>query len=285
MRRVPEGAVKLDIVCTHYDDRARRVALAVQEATGIEHVLLFGSRARGDYGANSDIDLLVVHPEDSTVAATCQQVAQQAVKSHYDDLVSTDVVLISPALFASVQFGLNHIAAKAVRDGVMPMGHSYCPPPGSRPPQEPHRLESMERALHARRKFSALQRFMREGELEFYVSQVEYEVDFGEAAQGALEHALKALVASHRKEYARIHDLVKLEVHAKQEVPEFLGLKSPLEILSACAGGEMYGTPDFEQDIEEIFALVQADVEYLFSLIQELGGFDPGTVQKSDYKF
>ena len=275
----------LDLVCTRYDDRARRVALAVQEATGIEPVLLFGSRARGDYSAHSDIDLLVVHSENSTVAATCQQAAQQAVQDHYDDFISTEVVLVSPALFASMQFGLNHIAAQAVKDGVTPMGHSYRPPPGSLPPQDPHRLESMERALHARRKFSALQRFMREGEREFYVSQVEYDVDFGEAAQGALEHALKALVASRRKEHARIHDLVKLEAQAKQAAPEFLGLKSPLEILSTFAGGEIYGTPDFEQDIEELFALVQTDVESLFSLIQKLDGFDSWTVQKSDYKF
>ncbi len=47
-----------ETVKTPYDNRARQVALAVQQAAGIEQVLLFGYRARGDYGATSDIDLI-----------------------------------------------------------------------------------------------------------------------------------------------------------------------------------------------------------------------------------
>ena len=59
---------------------------------------------------------------------------------------------------------------------------------------------------------------MREGEMDDYVSPEEFDVDFGEAAQGALEHALKSLIASQRQEYARLHDLVQLENHAEQVV-------------------------------------------------------------------
>ncbi len=273
-----------NIVGKAYDDRARQVALAVQKATGIEQVLLFGSRARGDYHADSDIDLLVVHPGDQKMVATCRQVASQAVQAVYDDFVTTDVVLISPTLFRSMQFGLNHIAAKAVKDGVTPMGMPYNPPPGALPPQDPHRLESMERALHARRKFTLLQKLMREGEQDDYVSPEEFEVDCGEAAQGALEHALKALIASQRQEYARSHDLVRLETRAQRVVPEFQALASPAKALSAFAGGEIYGTPDLEQDIVELFVLVQKDFTSIFSLIRDKGGFDPWTIRKSDYQ-
>ncbi len=150
----------LDTVCTPYDDRTRLVALSVPQATGINCILLFGSRAQGDYGPASDIDSLVVHPEDRAVA----------------DLF---------------------------------------------------KLESMERALHARGEFRTLQRLVQKGEMERYDSRIEFNLAFGRAAQGALEHALKALIASTRAEYARIHDLVALQTLAMESMPEFQGLKSP----------------------------------------------------------
>ncbi len=128
----------------------------------------------------------------------------RTVQNLYNNTISPDVVMISPALFASVQFGLNHIAAKAVKDGVTPMGCAYHPSPGERPPSDPFKLESMERALHARGEFRTLQRLVRKGEVECYDSRVEFNLAFGRAAQGALEHALKALIACTRAEYARI---------------------------------------------------------------------------------
>ena len=81
--------------------------------------------------------------------------------------------MISPALFASVQFGRNHIAAKAVKEGVTPLGNSFCPSTTEGPPRDPFKLEAMERAFHARGEFRTLQRLMRKGETEFYDSRAE----------------------------------------------------------------------------------------------------------------
>ncbi len=150
---------------TPCDDRARRVALAVQQATGIDRILLFGSRARGDYHAESDIDLLVVHPEDRALADLCAQTAQTAVQKLYPDNIRTDVILISPALFATAQFGLNHVATQAVKDGVTPMGEPYRPQSGEQqqPPCHRFRIEAMERAFHASGHFANLQRYIRGG--------------------------------------------------------------------------------------------------------------------------
>ena len=50
----PEGGVQ------EYDLRALAVAKALYEETLPETVILFGSRARGDYRVDSDIDLPVV---------------------------------------------------------------------------------------------------------------------------------------------------------------------------------------------------------------------------------
>ncbi len=267
------------------DPRALRVAQAVQQSTGIAQVLLFGSRARGDYHADSDIDLLLVHPEDHTVRETCHQSATQAVRKWYREPVSTDVVLVSPDLFASVQFGLNHIAAQAAKDGVTPMGHPYHPPRGEPPPQDPLRLEAMERAFHAGWKFETLQGLMREGAQDRYSSAERFEMAFGEAAQGTLELALKALLAVRGETYGRHHQLERWVQHARQALPEFQGLQSPLETLSAFAGGHIYGSPDLDQDVEELFVQVQADLRRIFDLVQQHANFDPWTVCKSDYKF
>lgn len=239
LRRSP-ATYWLGKVGTHCDDRALQVALAVQEATGIERILLFGSRARGDYKTESDIDLLIVHAQDGQTAEQCRQVARDAARQLYSGPIGTDVILVSPELFASVQFGLNHIAAKAVKDGVTPMGDSYPLPAGEAPRREPHQLEAMERVYHARVNFKTLERLMREGESTFYDSQDEFEMQFGNSAQSTLEHALKGLIASCREEFNRTHALDALKEHAESLILEFGGLQSPLAVLSAFAGGDIY---------------------------------------------
>ena len=165
------------------------------------------------------------------------------------------------------------------------MGDSYRPPVGEAPRREPHQLEAMERAYHARVNFKTLERLMREGESTFYDSQDEFEMQFGNSAQSALEHALKGLIASCRQEFNRTHALDALKEHAESLVPEFGGLQSPLAVLSAFAGGDIYGTPDLEMDITLLYELLESDMVYLFDLIREQGDFDPWVVRKSDFRF
>lgn|GEM_PF-6510803 len=44
-----------------HDEHACRTAQVVVQVDGIEQVILFGSRARGDHRSDSDLDLLVVY--------------------------------------------------------------------------------------------------------------------------------------------------------------------------------------------------------------------------------
>ena len=69
-RRSPTAAVRLRVApepespSPSCDRRALPVAQAILAASGADLVILFGSRARGDYEENrSDIDLLLVQPE------------------------------------------------------------------------------------------------------------------------------------------------------------------------------------------------------------------------------
>ncbi len=276
-------------VSTRHDDRARQVALAVQQFTGIETVLLFGSRARGDYRPDSDIDLLVVHPEAPGVFNACRREARRASTRLYGEDVPTDVVVMSPAEFATMQFGLNHVAAKAAKDGITPMGFNYQPPAGgSEPSPNLHRLESMERALHSRLQFAQIQILQRglrtfpPGE-EDVEDPVELDVMFGRAAQGALEHGLKAVLAAHGVEYRRIHDLVSLESDVARTDPGYRGLASPLAELSLFAGGYIYGTPQLTLPLPDLFERVRADIGHLFALVEAQGNFDPWKVRKDDF--
>ncbi len=71
------------ILDTAHDPRARTVAQAVAEIQGVERVLLFGSRARGDHLPHSDIDLLVVVPADRKRPEAIEDVADRAVRRGY----------------------------------------------------------------------------------------------------------------------------------------------------------------------------------------------------------
>ncbi len=79
--------------------------------------------------------------------------------------------------------------------------------------------------------------------------------------------------------------MAELQSQTTESVLEFEGLESPLDILSTFARDAIYGTHQLEQDSEELFALVQADVELVFALIRSLGGFVPWQERLSDFQY
>ncbi len=278
------------MVDQHHDDRARQVAFAVQQSTGIDTVLLFGSRARGDFGRDSDIDLLVVHSENRELASVCRHVAEAEARQLYGHHIPADVVMIAPSLFHTMRSGLNHIAAQAVREGITPMGYTYQPPDGEEESEvDVAVLEAMERCLHARR-YHTLMRYVVEGAQrdqagEFDVADpLDVELSFGDAAQGALEHALKAVIAVNGEEYTHTHDLRVLERKVRELVPGFRELVSPAAELSRFAGRSIYGTPQLPQDMSALMGQVQSDLKQLFALVETQGDFDPWTVRGQDFQ-
>ena len=115
---------------------------------GVERGLLFGSRARGDHREDSDTDLLVVRPRDPQFDDTCSTAANIPLQPVYDHHVGIDVVLLEPTHFDFMQHVINHIAAKAARDGIATMGYRYksLPDPVGSDRPEHRRREAMERA-------------------------------------------------------------------------------------------------------------------------------------------
>ena len=135
---------------TRHDPRVRQ-AVAVTRVPSVERGLLFGSRDRGDHREDSDIDLLVVGLRDPQFDDACRTAANIAMQSAYDHHVGIDVVPLEPARFDCMLHGINHIAAKAARDGIATMGYRYksLPDPVGSDRPEHRRREAMERAWSA----------------------------------------------------------------------------------------------------------------------------------------
>ena len=266
-----------------HDEHACRVA----QVDGVEQVILFGSRARGDHRPDSDLDLLVVYEScrsSNDIVHLCRQAAKRASEGAYDHHVSIDIVPLAADHFAFVQYGINHVAAHAAREGITPPGYPYRPPsePGEPSLPEHRRRESMEQVLHARRHLTTLE-ILCNANPDHYSRPEEWEVSVGEYSQGALEHGLKAVFAAFGHRYLYIHSLGKLLEEAQQYVPG-LSLRSNLEALSAFAGGEVYGTSGLEAGADEPLESVRQNVGTLFSLCAAQADFDPWTVCKSDFQ-
>ena len=266
-----------------HDPHARQVATAVAQVPGVTRVLLFGSRARGDYAPGSDIDLLVVGDRTPAVADACRRVAARATRNVYTVPPAVDVTVLDTAHFDFMQHGLNHVAAYAAREGVTPMGDRYKlpkPPPGHLP--ETRRREAMERATYARDHLLFL-----EESVQRAISRPETFCNWarflGRDAQGALEHALKAVIAAHGRLYVRIHNLQDLLQAARTCVPD-LALHSDLAKLSRFAGGDVCENPDLDIEPDQMRLNVRNDVTRLFDICAHEAGFDPWTCRKTDYQ-
>jgi len=190
-----------------HDPRARQVAAAAAQVPGVVRVLLFGSRARGDHHPGSDIDLLVVGDRTPAVADACRQAAARVARNVYTDPPAVDVTVLDTAHFDFMQYGLNHVAAHAAREGVTPMGEHYKPPKPS-PDHLPESLrrEAMERTAYARDNLLSLEETIQRGMSQ---PRIPFNRDrfLGLDAQGALEHALKTVIAAYGRPYVCTHNL------------------------------------------------------------------------------
>lgn len=82
-----------------------------------ERVILFGSRARGDERADSDVDLLVVASEE-----TIRQYGRRRLLARFWSAMgrlpaSFDFLLFSPGEIARWRDSVNHVVCHALREG------------------------------------------------------------------------------------------------------------------------------------------------------------------------
>lgn len=98
-----------DMLCAMVD--------AVVRAVDPEEVILFGSRGRGQGSGQSDVDLLVVEEEDFGGSPSRWDQLQQIREALWGFRVPVDVLLFSRAEVEHWRDSLNHVVARALREG------------------------------------------------------------------------------------------------------------------------------------------------------------------------
>ena len=190
-----------------HDPKARAVAKAVYDALNPRSVILFGSRARGDFRRDSDVDLLVITDgdyldNDEYMAARDAAHAKSAELYGVRRPFGVDVVSMSAEKFRNCRRAKNHVAGQAARDGVDMNGEPIAPDG-----QEPDNMPDIrQRIITANRNLSDLRSAVESGDFVFSQEMV------GFLAQQALENILKGWISALDDEYSNTHDLDLLMV-------------------------------------------------------------------------
>jgi predicted nucleotidyltransferase len=184
------------------DPKARAVALAVYEAVQPRMVILFGSRARGDYHDDSDIDLLVITGEepagnDGFVQAT--RSAHRKADAVYGYPIGVDVLHLTDAEFADRRRARNHVAGQAVRDGVDQNGERL---------NDRYEGEERDNRPDIRQRIANAERELRT--LKILIENDADQETIGFHVQQALENALKGWISALDGEYRNTHDIGNL---------------------------------------------------------------------------
>ena len=192
------------------DPRACEVARAVGEAVRPGRVILFGSRARGDFGPDSDVDLLVITDSDTLDSGKYQcasSIAHGKARTLYGGSIGVDLVEISEVDFHYGRRARNHVAGQAVRDGFDTNGDKvrYNNPEPSNWPDVKQRIANAQREL---------------GVLKDLVEANSAQEAIGFHAQQALENALKGWISALDADYGNTHDLADLAATVRRHPAE-----------------------------------------------------------------
>ena len=252
-----------------HDPAALKVAQAVKQAAGPEHVILFGSRARGDHRADSDIDLLIIGKlqVDEGYKERLDNIANRAAETLHPQTPVTDLAFMTGEQFLRERSKVNSLAHSAAKYGVHTM------PTDPEDPGYEYQADSQEaelnwkdindRAKDSLDSLSALVGLINTNAAESWV---------GYAAQQALEHGYKALISALGAEYPKSgregHDLSRLVqiLQVRLQTEEILG--GNLVYLTAFAGAGRYEGE--RPDIEDRHALVEEVSAVVSNLMDEI---------------
>ena len=186
-------------ITTIPDKTALELARAVQSAVAPDTVILFGSRARGDYRPDSDVDLLIIS-KPGTMAAT--GLAERVVREHFKlnpPRLGVDMVSMDLDKFNYCRRAKNHVAAQALRDGVV-MNDANFDPPSPSEDQYPDSWPDVKERLQAT--------YRHIGTFQLVIDHTDgYQEIYGFHAQQAVENTIKAWLSAAELDYRRVHDL------------------------------------------------------------------------------
>lgn len=95
----------------------RQVVDVIVRERSPEAIILFGSRARGEARANSDVDLLVIETEPFSPQRSRRKEMTRLQMALRELPLSNDILLYSRDEFEHWRNSLNHLAGRASREG------------------------------------------------------------------------------------------------------------------------------------------------------------------------
>ena len=255
------------------DLRGCAVAQAVGDLglPGVERVILFGSRARGDYREDSDIDLLVITNEsglnNAEYLAVCKEAFRKAGEVYGRDWGQDIQVLPMPAgRFDECRRARNHVAGQAARDGFDGAGRKVR-----------YELAEAERTNwpDIRQRISNAQRNLRD--LEVIINGGGSQEATGFHAQQALENALKGWISALDGTYQNEHDIANLAGIVRRHEREMdTDAGERLAWLSKYAVKYRYEGVKVEiADRFELLRVATETVNAIINRIRQISGPDP----------
>ena len=172
-------------------------ARAAQAAVEPDLVILFGSRARGDHRPDSDIDLLVVHGEGRSWAVAAARRAGYARLQGLSPHTAVNALGLTRDRFAYARRAKNHVAAQALRDGVVMNGAKLDGPPEAADEYPVNWPDIKERLQAAHRNLAAFDYLIGNPAMDQEI--------YGFHAQQAVENALKGWLSAADLDYDRSH--------------------------------------------------------------------------------
>lgn len=222
------------------DPQALPVAQAALEASAAELVILFGSRARGDYNPRrSDIDLLMLQAEepDEDGKTAIKEAAAAAARVNYGKAVPIQLVWSDLTEFRRQRRYANSLETRAVKDGIVmprnPEDYGLQDYEDEEVEQEYDWTPYGQRLRHAEVHLS---------ELKFLAENDRDDIAIGQHAQRALEHGMKALLEAHQADYRGVHNLGELlgNIRYRDQEMADLHLSIPPQIYNAYEGSDEY---------------------------------------------
>ncbi|MBF0519755.1 MAG: nucleotidyltransferase domain-containing protein [Nitrospirae bacterium] len=99
------------------EEALSEIIAAIVDAVSPLKVILFGSYALGNVNADSDLDFLVVEEEPFKIGRSRLKRIGNIYRSLPPYLVPVDIVLYSKEEFDKWKNGINHVIARACREG------------------------------------------------------------------------------------------------------------------------------------------------------------------------
>ena len=256
------------------DPKAVDLARQFRQAIDADCVILFGSRARGDWSNQSDVDLMVLCPNlpDQDTVLDIQDKAAQMTQALFPRTVPVDVIFLTHTDFISKsEHTVNNVAARARREGVImprnPEEYSYSYNDDDNLEYQETQLRISDANLHYH-------------DMHLLLDNRSETKNTAYHAQQTLEHAMKALISALGHEYHTHHETRNLATDIRHLDPsQEWQFASNLGQLDNFAGGTRYApalTPI--EDFREMANNVTDDLDLIYQRIQAITGEDPWDV-------